>query len=136
MIFMDVHPVVKNVIGYTDAPPQPILSIREALTNVVMQDGTTLVIGGLKGNNINNKRSETPYLARIPLIGLLFQQRNDSTQKADLLFLPSPRLLTPELMKQVIAQNQKLLEPPKEIAKDKMMTEMDSETPKSETKKR
>ena len=136
MIFMDVHPIVKNVIGYTDAPAQPILSIREALTNVVMQDGTTLIIGGLKGSNINNKRSETPYLARIPLIGLLFQQRNDSTQKADLLFLLSPRLLTPELMKQLIAQNQKLLEPPKEITKDKMMTEMDSDAPKSETKKR
>lgn len=110
MIFMDVHPVVKNVIGYTDAPAQPILSIREALTNVVMQDGTTLIIGGLKGSNINKKHSETPFLARIPLVGLLFQQHADTAQKADLVFLLSPRLLTPELMKQLIAQNRTLIE--------------------------
>ena len=53
MIFLDVHPTVKNVIGYTGTPAQPVLSVREASTSVVMPDGTTLIIGGLLKRNIN-----------------------------------------------------------------------------------
>ena len=78
MIFLDVHPTVKNVIGYTGTPAQPVLSVREASTSVVMQDGTTLIIGGLLKRNINKTWQEVPFLARIPVIGWLFQQKADS----------------------------------------------------------
>jgi type IV pilus secretin PilQ/predicted competence protein len=105
MVFLDVHPTVKNVIGYTGSPAQPVLSVREASTSVVMQDGTTLIIGGLLKRDINKQWQEVPFLARIPLIGWLFQQKSDSDTKNDLIFLINPRILTPKLMKELAKQN-------------------------------
>jgi type IV pilus secretin PilQ/predicted competence protein len=105
MIFLDVHPSVKNVIGYTGSPAQPILSVREASTSVVMPDGTTLIIGGLLKRDINKRWQEVPFLARIPLLGLLFQQKSASDSKSDLIFLVNPRILTPKLMRELAKQN-------------------------------
>ena len=105
MIFMDVHPTVKNVIGYTGSPAQPVLSVREASTSVVMPDGTTLIIGGLLKRDINKAWQEVPFLARIPLLGWLFQQKAASDEKNDLVFLVNPRILTPKLMKELAQQN-------------------------------
>ena len=105
MIFMDVHPTVKNVIAYIGTPAQPVLSVREASTSVVMPDATTLIIGGLLKRNINKSFQEVPFLGRIPLIGWLFQQKAASDEKDDLIFLVNPRVLTPKLMKELARQN-------------------------------
>jgi type IV pilus assembly protein PilQ len=105
MIFLDVHPTVKNVISYTGTPAQPVLSVREASTSVVMQDGTTLIIGGLLKRNINKQWQEVPFLARIPVLGWLFQQKSFSDGKNDLVFLVNPRILTPKLMKELAKEN-------------------------------
>jgi type IV pilus assembly protein PilQ len=101
MIFLDVHPSVKSVIGYTPDPRQPILSVREAATNVAVRDGDTLIIGGLVQRNITDMRYETPFLAKIPLIGLLFRQKSKSDVKNDLLFLLSPRIVDEAVMANV-----------------------------------
>ena len=105
MIFLDVHPTVKNVIQWIGSPSQPELSVREASTSVVMPDGTTLIIGGLLMRDINKQFQEVPFLARIPLIGLLFQQKAVSDEKNDLVFLVNPRIVTPKLMKELAKQN-------------------------------
>ena len=105
MIFLDVHPTVKNVIGYTGTPAQPVLSIREASTSVVMPDGTTLIIGGLLKRDINKSWQEVPFLSRIPLLGWLFRQKVASDEKNDLVFMVSPRILTPKLMMELAKQN-------------------------------
>jgi type II secretory pathway component GspD/PulD (secretin) len=105
MIFLDVHPTVKSVIGFTGVPAQPVLSVREASTSVVMPDGTTLIIGGLLKRSINNQWQEVPFLARIPVLGWLFQQKSSADTKNDLVFLVNPRILTPKLMKELARDN-------------------------------
>ncbi len=105
MIFMDVHPTVKNVIGYTGSPAQPVLSVREASTSVVMPDATTLIIGGLLKRDVNKSWQEVPFLSRIPIIGWLFQQKAASDEKDDLIFLVNPRIVTSRLMKELARQN-------------------------------
>jgi type II secretory pathway component GspD/PulD (secretin) len=105
MIFLDVHPTVKTVLYYTGSPAQPVLSVREASTSVVMPDGTTLIIGGLQARDINKQFQEVPLLARIPLLGWLFQQNAYADTKNDLIFLVNPRILTPKLMKELAKQN-------------------------------
>jgi len=98
VIFMDIHPQVKNLIGFQGEPPQPVLSTREAVTYVAVGDNETLILGGLVQRNINKTRWRTPFLSRIPLIGLLFRQKQDSDTKNDLIFLLNPRILRPEVM--------------------------------------
>ena len=106
LIFMDVHPTVKSVIEYTEETNQPVLSTREAVTNVAIHDGSTLIIGGLVQRNIVKSWWETPFISKIPLIGLLFKQKSHSDTKNDLIFLLTPRLLTPDLMAMELASKE------------------------------
>ena len=63
------------------------------------------IIGGLLKRNINKAFQEVPFLARIPVLGWLFQQKAASDEKNDLVFLVNPRILTPKLMKELAKQN-------------------------------
>ena len=116
MIFLDVHPAVKSVIGYTKDPAIPILSTREAVTNVAVMDGSTLIIGGLVQRNATKSRTEVPWLGRalgwIPILGLPFRQKSDSDVKNDLIFLLTPRIVRPETMQEMMKQKEHLLEEP------------------------
>jgi len=102
IIFMDVHPQVKGLIGYQGDPPQPVLSTREAVTYVAVPDNQTLIIGGLVQRNISKDRWAVPFISRIPLLGLLFRQKADTDTKNDLVFLLNPRIVTAELIQQTM----------------------------------
>jgi general secretion pathway protein D len=66
----------------------PVLSTREATTQVFVRDGQTTVIGGLADNTRDNVRSGIPILSRIPIIGGLFgSTRNTHTTSELFLFL-------------------------------------------------
>lgn len=100
IVFLDVHPTVKSVIGYTEDPRQPIISTREAVTNVAVASGSTLIIGGLVQRSATNAASETPFLARIPFLGALFRQKSYADTKNDLIFLLMPQIVTPAHLEQ------------------------------------
>jgi len=120
MVFMDVHPAVKSVIGYTEDPRQPIISTREAVTNVAIADGSTLIVGGLVQRNTSDAISEAPFLSKIPLLGLLFKQKSYSDTKNDLVFLLTPRIVTPEYVESQLRQKEHLTRPlPKHPLSDK-----------------
>ena len=58
---------------------QVVISKREATTNLVAQDGQTIVIGGLITELTSNANEGIPFLSKIPLFGYLFgsvQQTN------------------------------------------------------------
>jgi len=113
VVFLDVHPTVKSVIGYTEEPRQPILSTREAVTNVAVRDGSTLIIGGLVQRSITKNWDETPLLSKIPLLGWLFRQRSRRDTKNDLIFLLCPRVVTADLVDDLTRSKKGLLtEPP------------------------
>ena len=111
MVFLDVHTAVKSVIGYTEDPREPIISTREAVTNVVIHDGATLIIGGLVQRNATQALSETPLLARIPVLGWFFRQRGFADTKNDLIFLLTPRIVTPEIVELHKEKKSALLKP-------------------------
>lgn len=109
IVFLDVHPTVKSIIGYTADPRQPIISTREAVTNVAVNSGSTLIIGGLVQRNTTSATSETPFLARIPLIGLLFKQKSYADTKNDLIFLLTPKIITPEYIERQKKEKEHLM---------------------------
>ncbi len=114
MIFMDVHSQAKSLIGYQGDPPQPVLSTRELVIYAAVPDRETLVIGGLVQRSINNTRWNTPFISRIPLIGLLFRQKRDIDTKNDLVFMLNPRIVKPgDKRKQLEEKSHLLVEPPK-----------------------
>jgi general secretion pathway protein D len=79
-IKMDVSEEVSSlsptaVAGATDL----ITNKRQLTTKVIVDDGHTVVLGGLIEDNVQNTRQKVPILGSIPILGALF--RYDSRQK-------------------------------------------------------
>jgi hypothetical protein len=65
----------------------------EATTNLVVQDGQTILIGGLVREDISAARSGIPYLSKIPLLGYLFGSTTDENHRKELIILLTPRVI-------------------------------------------
>lgn len=90
-ITLRVHPVVSTVTSITNGLPQT--SSREAETTVMVQDGETMVIGGLIRDEMTKSIQEIPLLAKLPLVGELFRNRSTSHVKSDVLVFITPHLV-------------------------------------------
>lgn len=76
----------------TDAPPN--ITRRNITTNVLVDNGATVVIGGLYQTNTLETRSGIPYLRDLPLIGWLFSTPYaPDTQKNELIIFMTPRIM-------------------------------------------
>jgi len=78
-----------NVLGTT----QYIFTKRSATTNVVAQDGETIVIGGLIQDNRTKTRTGVPILSSIPLLGHLFSSSDNSSTKTEIIVLLTPHVI-------------------------------------------
>ncbi len=75
-----------------DAPPNT--STRSITTNVLVDNGSTVVIGGLYSTNSQETRSGVPILKDLPLIGWLFSSPYaPTTSKSELIVFLTPRIL-------------------------------------------
>ena len=77
----------------TGANGQPSISKREAETEVLVKDGETTVIGGIYTRQTATKRSEVPWLSKIPLLGFFFRTDSNQDDHTELLIFITPRIL-------------------------------------------
>jgi general secretion pathway protein D len=68
----------------------PAFTTREAETTAVVNDGETVVIGGIITDTLRHIRSGIPYLMDIPVLGWAFRVNTDHTERTELLILISP----------------------------------------------
>ncbi|MGZ8443015.1 MAG: type II secretion system protein GspD, partial [Candidatus Binatia bacterium] len=71
----------------------PAFNTQDAETTAVVQDGETLVIGGLIGELKRKARVGVPYLMDIPVIGRFFGTTSDETSRTELIMLITPRVI-------------------------------------------
>jgi general secretion pathway protein D len=71
----------------------PAFSTREAETTVVVQDGETVLIGGIIDDSIQHTRSGIPYLMDIPVIGRAFRSDSDTVDRTELLVTITPSVI-------------------------------------------
>jgi general secretion pathway protein D len=70
-----------------------ITNKRTVSTNVQIEDGGIVVIGGLIRNADNRTEQRVPYLGRIPILGNLFKTRHRDTDKTNLMVFIRPKIL-------------------------------------------
>ena len=97
------EPTLKKVTNQngTNAQGKPILQDsflplvdRQDLRTVVMvPDGGTVLIGGLKNADEEYKKSEVPVLGKIPLLGFFFRSEAEANQKKELLVLVTAKII-------------------------------------------
>ena len=66
-------------------------------TNVVVENGGTVVIGGVYITKKENVTEKVPLLGDIPFFGYLFKYQQDAGQRRELLFFITPRILSDKL---------------------------------------
>jgi general secretion pathway protein D len=72
----------------------PIISSREASTQVLVEDGKTIVIGGLRDQVHEYVRTGVPLLADIPLLGALFGSTRVRDSETELFLFITPMIVT------------------------------------------
>jgi len=75
----------------------PALSQKSAKTNVLVNNGETVVIAGLTSNEKRNASTGIPFLKDIPILGHLFKKSDKSANKKDLVIFVTPHIIHSEI---------------------------------------
>jgi type IV pilus assembly protein PilQ len=71
----------------------PSIDTRKVKTTVLIDNGETVVLGGVYERTTGNTLDRVPFFADLPLIGHLFKRRSSRDQKSELLIFVTPRIL-------------------------------------------
>ncbi len=96
LVSLDISQEVSTystVLLYADEK-QIVLDKTEATTTLTVQDGQTIIIGGLIREDNSKSRVGIPFLSRIPLLGYLFGNTDEGGKRNEIIIL-----LTPHVMK-------------------------------------
>ena len=72
----------------------PPIDTQRAITQVLVNNGDTTVIGGIYVSSEQTNKDDTPGLSRLPLLGWLFQRNGVNDESRELLIFITPRILT------------------------------------------
>jgi type IV pilus assembly protein PilQ len=76
------------------ANAQPIVASRKADTHTLVDNGTTVVIGGLKQTSVQQTIDKIPFLGDLPILGFLFKFEGDETIFQELMIFITPRIVS------------------------------------------
>jgi type IV pilus assembly protein PilQ len=71
----------------------PSIDTREITTSVIVNDGQTVVLGGILETERRETEKKVPYLGDIPVLGHLFKSTNKVSNKDELLIFVTPKIL-------------------------------------------
>ncbi len=74
----------------------PTIITKNAETNVIQNDGQTIVIGGLSKEASSRSNTGTPFLEDIPGLGYLFKRKSSADRMEELLIFITPHILKPK----------------------------------------
>ncbi len=90
-ISMKIEILKDDVAYYTNGVPT--IATKKATTELLVDDGDTLVIGGITKSSETTGDDGVPYLAKIPLLGYLFGTKSESKRQEELLIFMTPRIV-------------------------------------------
>jgi general secretion pathway protein D len=79
---------VDDSSGYNS--PTPTTYKRKVVTNAIVRNGQTVIVGGLIKNMAGTVNTKVPFLGDIPIIGRLFQDEGKAQRKVDLVIYLTP----------------------------------------------
>jgi len=94
-IVMDLR-VNKDTVG-TVFSGIPSIDTRELSTQVLVDNGETVVLGGVYEQTIIDETSYVPFFGKLPLIGHLFKSTLNQDDKSELLVFVTPKIITDDV---------------------------------------
>lgn len=96
-INMDLE-VARDDPGNIVVNGQPSIDTNSLKTNVQVNDGETVVLGGVYKDTTGNTVNNVPFFADLPGIGFLFKRTNKSEDKRELLVFVTPKIVNDQLV--------------------------------------
>ncbi|MEN0021091.1 MAG: hypothetical protein AAF747_09440 [Planctomycetota bacterium] len=100
LIRMELKPqvseaIIREAVDATGAAvtiPDEITN--EVVTNVIVPDGYTIILGGLFKESTTATRRQVPVLGDIPIIGSAFRGHEDATERTEIIFMIRPTIVS------------------------------------------
>jgi len=99
-IYLQINVTKDALAGYVQVPGSgqvPTIDTRSINTSVLVDNGQTVVLGGIYEIDKTNTIVKVPGLGDIPVLGALFRQTSRIVNKAELLIFVTPRILSATL---------------------------------------
>ena len=93
LVRLEVHPE-RSSATINKGTGLPRLSTTEVMTNIMVRDGCTVVIGGLISEEAMESIDRVPLLSAIPLVGASFRNKAERTKRTELIVLLTPHIVT------------------------------------------
>ena len=96
LVYMDIKQQVSNAdySNVTSTSTNPAIAARSVATQVAVQSGQTVLLGGLIKQDNSDTSTAVPYLGRIPGLKWLFGSTSKSKARTELIVLITPRVVT------------------------------------------
>lgn len=95
LVYMDVSQEVSSAgaIPANSTSGNPPINQRQLQTQIAVQSGQTVLLGGLISENDNTSTSGLPLLSSIPILGKLFGSTNRERDRQEIIVLITPRVI-------------------------------------------
>jgi type IV pilus assembly protein PilQ len=87
----------KDSVGPNTAAGIPTIDTKQITTEVLVENGGTLVIGGIYTQTENSNTTKIPVLGDMPYVGFLFRQNSKQDNRGELLIFITPKILKDNL---------------------------------------
>ncbi|MBU1766631.1 MAG: type II secretion system secretin GspD [Candidatus Omnitrophica bacterium] len=107
---LDIHQKVTKLVPTATGTELPTTTIREAKTSVSVDDGSTIVIGGLIRDDSTEVLYKVPLLGDIWILGALFRRTEKKIERRNLLIFITPYIIRKKEKIEELTQNKKELQ--------------------------
>lgn len=92
-VTLEINAVLEDISKlYTDGTP-PDTNKKELSTLAIVNNGESVILGGLIKNKLLNSEDKVPFFGDIPLIGRLFKNNTDTADKTNLVIIVTPYII-------------------------------------------
>lgn len=95
-IIMDLE-VSQDSLSGTSVNGVPAINTRNVATQVLVQNGETVVLGGVYTSSERKSVDRTPFFGDLPYVGFLFKRTDVDSNKSELLIFITPKILKDSL---------------------------------------
>lgn len=92
-VVLDVYITQDDFVSPTD----PTINTKQINTQVLLENGETLVIGGIYQQRTVYGEVKVPLLGDIPILGYLFKKKSKQDDRVELIFFLTPKIINPAL---------------------------------------
>jgi type II secretory pathway component GspD/PulD (secretin) len=125
-VTMKIKPEVSSVVDTLVTPSGnkiPIIDTSTAETTVMIKDGKTLILGGLRKDEKKDDSEGIPYLSKIPILGFVFKKETALTERTELLVVITPYVVSGDRLVTGDERDFTMRSPGKEYGEYKPLTE-------------